>query len=62
MVKKLGGMYRNIRVVNGNTSVIVRQGKGGKYQCHRQGCRSDSSRCNEGKKDLRVEWMGDDSR
>ena len=31
MVKKLGGMYRNIRVV-------------------------------KGKKDLRVEWMGDDSR
>lgn len=24
MVKKLGGMYRNIRVVNGNTSVIVK--------------------------------------
>lgn len=24
MVKKLGGMYRNIRVVNGNTSVVVK--------------------------------------
>lgn len=24
MVKKLGGMYRNIRVINGSTSVIVK--------------------------------------